>query len=147
MQRRVAPIANPTMLNPGQTLMIIDNALTIHNYTSLIRRQVSYNNLISGTGIALVWNMVMRIDKSNISEFVVFTFSGRIENEKITELKEILALEQANKKIAFDLENVKLVDQHSVEFLEKCESQGVELWNCPVYLREWIVRIRAGNRL
>jgi hypothetical protein len=91
--------------------------------------------------------MVLRIEKSKKSEFVIFILSGRIENEKIKELKEILASEQANMKIVFDLENVKLVDQHSVKFLQECEAQGVELWNCPPYLREWIVRIRAGHRM
>ena len=86
--------------------------------------------------------MVLRIEKSNTSEFVIFTFSGRIENEKIRELREILSLEQAGRKIAFDLKDVKLVDQHSIEFLEECEAQGVELVNCPIYLREWITRVR-----
>jgi hypothetical protein len=91
--------------------------------------------------------MVLRIDKSNNSEFVIFTLSGRIENEKIRELREILALEKTKRKIAFDLKDVKLVDQHSVEFLENCEAQGAELWSCPAFLREWIVRIRAGSSL
>jgi ABC-type transporter Mla MlaB component len=89
--------------------------------------------------------MVLRIEKSNNSKFVIFTLSGRIENEKIIELQEILALEQANQKIAFDLKDIKLVDQRSVEFLEECEARGAELWNCPAYLREWIVRVRAKN--
>jgi hypothetical protein len=90
--------------------------------------------------------MVLRIDRSNNSEFVIFTLSGRIENEKIRELRKILALEKTKQKIAFDLKDIKLVDQHSVEFLEVCEAQGAELWNCPAFLREWIVRIRAGRR-
>ena len=86
--------------------------------------------------------MVLRIEKSQHSQYLVFALSGRIENEKIRELQNILALEQADQKIAFDLDHVKLVDQESVEFLEECEAVGVELWNCPVYLREWINRIR-----
>lgn len=90
--------------------------------------------------------MVLRIDKSNNSEFVIFTLSGRIENETITELQKILALEKTRQKIAFDLKDVKLVDQHSVEFLEECEAQGAELWNCPPFLWEWIVRIRPRRR-
>jgi len=89
--------------------------------------------------------MVLRIEKSKNSGFVIFVLSGRIESDKIGELKEILALEQSDQKMAFDLENVKLVDQHSVKFLEECEAQGVELWNCPPYLREWIMRIRARS--
>ena len=89
--------------------------------------------------------MVLRIEKSSNAKFVIFTLSGRIENEKIIEIQEILALEQANQKIAFDLKDVKLVDQRSVDFLEECEARGAELWNCPAYLREWIVRVRAKN--
>jgi hypothetical protein len=90
--------------------------------------------------------MVLRIEQSNNSEFVIFTLSGRIENEIIRELQEILPLDRANHKIAFDLKDIRLVDQHSVEFLEECEAQGVELWNCSPYLREWIVKVRAANR-
>ena len=89
--------------------------------------------------------MVLRIEKSNHSKSVVFTLSGRIENGKIMDLQEILASERTGQKIAFDLENVKLVDQPSVEFLAECETQGVELRNCPVYLREWIERIRSAK--
>ena len=100
---------------------------------------------IFGTRIAFVSHMVLRIEKSNNSEFVIFTLSGRIENEKIRELQEILALEQTNQKIAFDLKDVRLVDQYSVEFLEDCEAHGVELWNCAPYLREWIMRLRAAE--
>ena len=87
--------------------------------------------------------MVLRIEKSNHSEYTVFTLSGRIENEKIKALREILEMDHSEQKTAFDLEEVKLVDQYSVEFLEECEARGVELWNCPVYLREWIARVRA----
>ena len=84
--------------------------------------------------------MVLRIDKTIDSKFVIFALSGRIENEKINELKEILALQPTNQKIAFDLNDIKLVDQASVNFLAECEMQGIELWNCPVYLREWITQ-------
>lgn len=142
--------------------MILVMRLNYPYYTLLIWRRVVHNNSSSlenrrgcegvassanrqifGAFIAIVSHMVMRIEKSRFSKFVIFTLSGRIENEKIRELQEILALEQANQKIAFDLKDVKLVDQHSVEFLEECEAQGAELWNCPPYLREWIVRVRA----
>ena len=89
--------------------------------------------------------MVLRIEKSSNCEFVIFTLSGRIEDKKIRQLQEILALEQTNQNIAFDLKDVRLADQHSVEFLEECEAQGAELRNCPAYLREWIVRVRAAK--
>jgi hypothetical protein len=87
--------------------------------------------------------MVMRIDKSTNREFLVFTLSGRIEKENIRQLKQIFAITKAPPRIAFNLEDVKIVDQPSVEFLEGCETSGTELWNCPPYLREWIERVRT----
>jgi ABC-type transporter Mla MlaB component len=89
--------------------------------------------------------MVLRIDNSTNSEFVIFTLSGRLENKKIIELLQILASQQANQKIAFDLRDVTLIDKRSVEFFAECEAQGAELWNCSPYLREWILRIRGTN--
>jgi len=87
--------------------------------------------------------MVLRIEKSKNSKIVIFTLSGRLEIETISELKEVLARQGAHKKIALDLEDVKLIDHHSVKFLAECETQGIELRNCPVYLREWILRMRS----
>ena len=89
--------------------------------------------------------MVLRIDIASNSSSTIFVLSGRIEKTTIGELQEILASQKANQKIAFDLMYVKLIDQHSVEFLVECESRGVQLWNCPLYLREWIDRVRNGE--
>ena len=96
-----------------------------------------------GMCIALSLHMVMRIEKSGDSKFAIYTLSGRIEKETIGELRQILALDQTNQWVAFDLKDIKLADQDSVEFLDECETQGVELLNCPPYLREWINRIRT----
>jgi hypothetical protein len=35
------------------------------------------------------------------------------------------------------LEEVKLVDRAVVLFLGSCESNGIKLLNCPLYVREW----------
>jgi hypothetical protein len=42
-----------------------------------------------------------------------------------------------------DLTEVTLVDIAVVRFLMRCENEGVELVECPPYVREWIVRERA----
>ena len=42
-----------------------------------------------------------------------------------------------------DLTEVILVDITVVRFLMSCENEGVELVQCPPYVREWIVRERA----
>jgi hypothetical protein len=35
---------------------------------------------------------------------------------------------------------VRLVDRAAVYFLGLCELNGIELLNCPLYIREWILR-------
>ena len=41
------------------------------------------------------------------------------------------------------LKEVRLVDREAVQFLARCETEGVELDNCPAYIREWIEKERT----
>jgi hypothetical protein len=55
-------------------------------------------------------------------------------------LRELQAeVERCTQKTILDLEDVTLVDRTAVQFLGLCESNGVELRNCPLYIREWIL--------
>jgi hypothetical protein len=76
---------------------------------------------------------------------VLFTLSGRIEAEDIDELRRLLELEVAGTHVALDLKDVTLVDRDGVRYLSRCEADGVDLENCPAYIREWIGR-ESGQR-
>jgi hypothetical protein len=45
--------------------------------------------------------------------------------------------------VALDLEEVILVDREAVMLLAHSEANGIELRNCPAYIREWVARERA----
>jgi len=77
---------------------------------------------------------------------VVFALSGRIEAEDIDELRRLFELEDSSRKIALDLRDVTLVDRDGVKFLAVCEANGIELENCPAYIREWIGRENGRGR-
>ena len=81
---------------------------------------------------------MLKIRRSQNSEVVVFALSGRIEEQHVSELQELLAGEAEVAKIALDLEEVRLVDREAVRFLAACEARGIGLRNCPSYVREWI---------
>src|ERR1700689_4822808 len=70
----------------------------------------------------------------------IFILSGRIEAEDIDELRRLFELEDASRKIALDLRDVTLVDRDGVSSDAACEGSGIQLENCPAYLREWIGR-------
>jgi hypothetical protein len=71
---------------------------------------------------------------------VVFTVSGRLGAENVTELSGLLGAEPAGAAVVLDLHDVVLVDREIVRFLRKCERAGIVLRNCPAYIREWISR-------
>jgi len=62
----------------------------------------------------------------------------------VTELKTLLEGVEQVSRIAFDLQEVRLVDREAVRFLADCETRGIKLKNCPSYVREWIER--GGNK-
>jgi hypothetical protein len=75
---------------------------------------------------------------------VEFRLSGRIEPEDVDELSRLFGLEASGRDLALDLADVTLVDRLAVSFLASCENDGIELRNCPVYVREWLEKNRSN---
>ena len=71
---------------------------------------------------------------------VVFTVSGRLAADNLSELSALLAAEPAGRPLVLDLKDVVLVDRDIVRFLRAREDDGIALRNCPPYIREWIAR-------
>ena len=83
---------------------------------------------------------MFKIQRSADGKLVVFTLSGRIQPTGLAELQKLLECEAGNHNLVLDLKEVKLVDRDVVSFLAGCEAKGIELVNCPAYIREWIER-------
>ena len=86
--------------------------------------------------------MSCRIERLESSEvFVVLRISGRIEAEDVHMIKELL--DRENGRVAIDLKEVDLVAREAVDLLALSEAHGVELRECPSYIREWINQERS----
>jgi len=70
----------------------------------------------------------------------VFTVSGRMRSENLAELRNLVETGEGDNRMALDLKELTLVDRYAVRFLKRCESNGIELRNCPSYIRKWITR-------
>ena len=64
--------------------------------------------------------------------------------EHVAELQNLVDFAAAKNTVVLDLTEVRLVDREAVQFLARCEAEGVELNNCPAYIREWIEK-NKGN--
>ena len=78
---------------------------------------------------------------------VLFTLSGRIETtEDIKQLQELLTIETSGQQLILDLRDVTLVNQDAVQFLYRCETDGIKLENCPLHVRRWIDQVKDRLR-
>ena len=86
--------------------------------------------------------MACRIDRLLTEpDRVILRVSGRITEDDTDSLR--AAIDQEQGVIAIDLEEVGLVDRRAVDLLAVSEAKGIELRNCPAYIREWVDRERA----
>jgi hypothetical protein len=69
---------------------------------------------------------------------VVLAAIGDIGSDDVGELSALLVEEPAGRTLVLDLKDLVLVDRPAVQFLRECEAHGVELRNCPGYIRVWI---------
>ena len=80
---------------------------------------------------------MLKIERTANGE-VVFKLSGRMGAENVSELETLISAEPSGQRIVLDLKDLRLVDQDGVSFFGRCEANGIELKNCPAYVREWI---------
>jgi hypothetical protein len=85
--------------------------------------------------VAETW--MLRITRA-ANGVVVFKLSGQMSVENIGELETLLSGEANGRRIHLDLKDLTLVDQGIVSFLKRSEVNGIQLMNCPNYIRQWI---------
>jgi hypothetical protein len=84
--------------------------------------------------------MTFRIETEARGTRTVFILSGRVETQAIAEMRRLLERETHHRGVVLDLKEVSLIDREVVRFLSDCETNGVEVENCPPYIREWMER-------
>lgn len=87
--------------------------------------------------------MTLRINTTLEGPITTLHLIGRIRSENLDELRS--QIRGCGRAIVLDLDEVTLVDVQVVRFLKIAEREGVELGNCPPFIREWIVRERDGG--
>jgi hypothetical protein len=84
---------------------------------------------------------MLRIEKDNGGCVTKVRLSGRIQSDQIASIRSEMDGGCASKIL--DFSEVTLVDLGVIQFLISCEDAGVELVQCPAYVREWMFRERA----
>ena len=84
---------------------------------------------------------MLKIQKDTGGCVTKLRLSGRIQSDQIVSIRSEMDGNSTSKIL--DLSEVTLVDLGVVRFLISCEDDGIELVQCPAYVREWMLRERA----
>jgi len=85
--------------------------------------------------------MTLKIETASDGKTATLRLSGQIDQDHLAELE--AQLRRYRPRLVFELAETILVDRAVVQFLAAREVEGVELVNCPRYIREWIHRERS----
>lgn len=90
--------------------------------------------------------MTCKIDRVLTPDgFVVLRVSGHIEGIYVVMLRELIQKENCLKNgLAIDLSELTLVGQEAIEAFVVVETSGIEIRNCPAYVRQWISQRRKN---
>lgn len=78
--------------------------------------------------------------------YVVFALSGRLESMSLQELSHLIARARPGRAVTLELGDLLLADREAVGFLRACLKRGIELRNCPRYIRAWMDSDEDGVR-
>jgi hypothetical protein len=94
---------------------------------------------VTGRKLNTIRGAMLRITRSETeNKKVTFRLSGGLGSENVAEVERLFESEVGSRPIVLDLEDLLLVDECAVSFLERCEADHIKLENCPAYIRQWI---------
>ena len=73
---------------------------------------------------------------------MVLYISGQLATEDLEVIRTAL---DPRRVVAVELAEVELANRGAVKLLAVAEAEGIELRNCPAYIREWITNERKGS--
>jgi len=93
-----------------------------------------------GAALAFVASVTLKIEIASDGETATLRLCGQIDQDHLHAIE--TELRRYRPRLVFDLAEATLVDRAVVQFLAARAGEGVELVNCPRYIREWITKER-----
>jgi hypothetical protein len=88
-------------------------------------------------------SMTLKIERFSGQHGTRIRLSGALRSAQLDQVKAEI---ECGGTIALDLEEVDIVDVESVRFLNAREAEGILVQHCSPYIREWMLRERAGKK-
>jgi hypothetical protein len=100
---------------------------------------VKIRSLSIGAGIASRAIVALLKIQRTMDRTVVFTVSGQLDAENVSELCQLIDAEPAGAVVVLDFTDVVLADRDAIRSLRDCETgDRIVLHNSPTYIRLWM---------
>jgi hypothetical protein len=78
---------------------------------------------------------------SNPAGSLILALEGSVSAEALPEIDRVIRdSEHSRRRVVLDLGEVTLMDRVTVRFIAGLLQRGIEVVNCPLYLKHWISR-------
>jgi ABC-type transporter Mla MlaB component len=88
--------------------------------------------------------MTVKIERASVKHGTLIRLSGEFRSEHLVEVW--TEIQRGGSEVTLDLDEVDLVDVEAIRFLNACEAEGLEVRNCSLYIREWMIQEKASER-
>jgi hypothetical protein len=82
--------------------------------------------------------MILKVERVLDGKHVALRIIGHLCSEHLADLQSLI--DDSSSAVVLELNETTLVDVHAVNFLRKCQAEGIELRKCSPYIREWMDR-------
>jgi len=97
-------------------------------------RSLSIGAVVASRAIVELLKIQRTMDRT-----VVFTVSGRLDAENVSELCQLIDAEPAGAVVLLDFTDLVLADRDAIRYLRDCKTgDRIVLRNCPAYIRAWM---------
>jgi hypothetical protein len=84
----------------------------------------------------------IELEQHPAERYVRVLLNGKFSEDALAAVeRSICEAESSHRRVFVDLSEVTLVDRKAAEYLSARASNGVQLVNCPPYLRRWIPQV------
>ena len=88
--------------------------------------------------------MTLKIERISGKRGARIRLCGELRFDHLDQVKAEIG--RGGPRVALDLEEVDLVDLEGVRFLNACKAEGISVLHCSPYIKEWMIRERAGKK-
>jgi len=88
--------------------------------------------------------MTLRLEKGKVGHQTMLNLIGGLRSDDIETLRSEIEREGPG-GLVLNLRELNIIDLSGVRYLLVCQSKGLELTECPPYVREWMKRESQGR--